>query len=126
MPGPEPKPKTKNRIKELAFDLVSLYAKRKTQPGFAFHPDTYLQRELEASFMYEDTPDQLKTTEDVKKDMEQPHPMDRLVCGDVGFGKTEIAIRAAFKAAVDGKQNGYPGANHYSCPSALQDFPGSP
>lgn len=98
------KAKTKSRIKELAFDLVSLYAKRKAQPGFAFHPDTYLQRELEASFMYEDTPDQLKTTEDVKKDMELPHPMDRLVCGDVGFGKTEIAIRAAFKAAVDGKQ----------------------
>ncbi|MEZ4826698.1 MAG: transcription-repair coupling factor [Bacteroidia bacterium] len=96
--------KTKSRIKELAYDLVSLYAKRKVQEGFAFHPDTYLQRELEASFMYEDTPDQLKTTEDVKKDMEQPHPMDRLVCGDVGFGKTEIAIRAAFKAAADGKQ----------------------
>lgn len=96
--------KTKSRIKELAYDLVSLYAKRKVQEGFAFQPDTYLQIELEASFMYEDTPDQLKATEDVKKDMELPHPMDRLVCGDVGFGKTEIAIRAAFKAATDGKQ----------------------
>ncbi|MDX2246457.1 MAG: transcription-repair coupling factor [Bacteroidia bacterium] len=98
------KAKTKSRIKELAYDLVSLYAKRKVQEGFAFNPDTYLQRELEASFMYEDTPDQVKTMEDVKQDMEKPHPMDRLVCGDVGFGKTEIAIRAAFKAAADGKQ----------------------
>ena len=98
------KAKTKKRIKELAFDLVSLYAKRKTMQGFAFSPDGYLQRELEASFMYEDTPDQVKTTEEVKKDMEQPHPMDRLICGDVGFGKTEIAIRAAFKSVVDGKQ----------------------
>ena len=98
------KAKTKSRLKELAFDLVSLYARRKTQPGFGFSKDTYLQRELEASFMFEDTPDQVKTTEEVKVDMEQPHPMDRLVCGDVGFGKTEIAIRAAFKAAIDGKQ----------------------
>ncbi|RMG74890.1 MAG: DEAD/DEAH box helicase, partial [Bacteroidetes bacterium] len=98
------KAKTKKRIKELAFDLVTLYAKRKAMHGFAFSPDGYMQRELEASFMYEDTPDQLKTTEEVKKDMEQPHPMDRLICGDVGFGKTEIAIRAAFKAVVDGKQ----------------------
>ncbi|MEM7367690.1 MAG: transcription-repair coupling factor [Bacteroidota bacterium] len=98
------KAKAKKRIKELAFNLVSLYAKRKASPGFPFEPDTYLQQELEASFMYEDTPDQVKTTEEVKRDMEKPHPMDRLVCGDVGFGKTEIAIRAAFKAAVDGKQ----------------------
>jgi len=98
------KTKTKARLKELAFDLVSVYAKRKSQPGFAFSPDTYLHQELEASFMYEDTPDQLKTTEEVKADMEKPHPMDRLICGDVGFGKTEIAVRAAFKAAVDGKQ----------------------
>lgn len=98
------KAKTKKRIKELAFDLVSLYAKRKAMPGFAYSKDTYIQQELEASFMYEDTPDQVKTTEDVKVDMEAPHPMDRLVCGDVGFGKTEIAIRAACKAAVDGKQ----------------------
>ena len=98
------KAKTKSRIKELAFDMVSLYAKRKVQPGFAFSPDGYMQNELEASFMFEDTPDQVKTTEEVKKDMQKPNPMDRLVCGDVGFGKTEIAIRAAFKAAIDGKQ----------------------
>ncbi|MFN5149025.1 MAG: transcription-repair coupling factor [Flavobacteriia bacterium] len=98
------KNKTKKKIKELAFDLIQLYAKRKSQPGFAFQEDTYLQNELEASFMYEDTPDQLKATEAIKKDMESPTPMDRLVCGDVGFGKTEVAIRAAFKAATDGKQ----------------------
>lgn len=98
------KAKAKKRIKELAFNLVSLYAKRKVSPGFPFAADTYMQQELEASFMFEDTPDQVKTTEEVKRDMEKPHPMDRLVCGDVGFGKTEIAIRAAFKAAVDGKQ----------------------
>ncbi|MEM6265031.1 MAG: transcription-repair coupling factor [Bacteroidota bacterium] len=98
------KAKAKKRIKELAFDLVDLYARRKATKGFAFDPDGYLQRELEASFMYEDTPDQLKTTEEVKGDMEKITPMDRLVCGDVGFGKTEIAIRAAFKAAVSGKQ----------------------
>lgn len=98
------KQKTKKRIKELAFDLIQLYAKRKTQPGFAFTPDTYLQNELEASFMYEDTPDQLKATQAVKEDMEKPMPMDRLVCGDVGFGKTEVAIRAAFKAVADSKQ----------------------
>lgn len=98
------KQKTKKRIKELAFDLIQLYAKRKSQPGFAFMPDTYLQNELEASFMYEDTPDQLKATQAVKEDMEKQMPMDRLVCGDVGFGKTEIAIRAAFKAVTDSKQ----------------------
>ncbi len=98
------KQKTKNRVKTIAYDLIQLYAKRKVKEGFAFSPDTYLQNELEASFMYEDTPDQLKATIAVKADMEKPHPMDRLVCGDVGFGKTEIAIRAAFKAAVDGKQ----------------------
>ena len=98
------KAKTKKRIKELAFDLIKLYAKRKAEKGFAFHPDTYLQHELEASFIYEDTPDQNKATRDVKTDMEKPWPMDRLVCGDVGFGKTEVAIRAAFKAATDGKQ----------------------
>jgi transcription-repair coupling factor (superfamily II helicase) len=98
------KQKTKRRIKELAFDLVKIYAERKSREGFAFHPDTYLQNELEASFIYEDTPDQVKATRDVKKDMESPHPMDRLVCGDVGFGKTEIAIRAAFKAVSDSKQ----------------------
>jgi len=98
------KNKTKKKIKEVAFDLIQLYAKRKAQPGFAYSPDTYLQNELEASFIYEDTPDQLKATEAVKADMEKDTPMDRLICGDVGFGKTEVAIRAAFKAATDGKQ----------------------
>ena len=98
------KNKTKKKIKELAFDLIQLYAKRKSQPGFAFAPDNYLQNELIASFMYEDTPDQNKATLDVMKDMESDTPMDRLVCGDVGFGKTEVAIRAAFKAVCDSKQ----------------------
>ena len=98
------KEKTKTRVKEIAFDLIKLYAQRKAQQGFQHAPDTYLQTELEASFIYEDTPDQSKATADVKKDMESASPMDRLVCGDVGFGKTEIAIRAAFKTAVDGKQ----------------------
>lgn len=98
------KTKTKNRIKQLAFNLVDLYAKRKATPGFAFKPDDYMQQELEASFMYEDTPDQNRTTSEVKDDMEKSMPMDRLVCGDVGFGKTEIAVRAAFKSAVNGKQ----------------------
>src|SRR6478735_7283387 len=91
------KEKTKTRVKEIAFDLIKLYAQRKAQKGFAHTPDNYMQTELEASFIYEDTPDQSKATADVKKDMESPSPMDRLVCGDVGFGKTEIAIRAAFK-----------------------------
>jgi len=98
------KNKTKKKVKEIAFDLIQLYAKRKAEQGFAFAPDNYLQNELEASFIYEDTPDQEKSTQDVKKDMEAEWPMDRLVCGDVGFGKTEIAIRAAFKAVNDGKQ----------------------
>jgi transcription-repair coupling factor (superfamily II helicase) len=98
------KNKTKTKIKELAFDLIQLYAKRKSQPGFQFSPDTYLQNELEVSFMYEDTPDQSKATLAVKEDMEKPVPMDRLICGDVGFGKTEVAIRAAFKAVADSKQ----------------------
>lgn len=98
------KQKTKKKVKDIAKELIALYAKRKTQKGFAFTHDTYLQNELEASFIYEDTPDQVKATRDVKKDMEEPFPMDRLVCGDVGFGKTEIAVRAAFKAATDGKQ----------------------
>jgi transcription-repair coupling factor (superfamily II helicase) len=98
------KRKTKTKIKEIAFDLIQLYAKRKAAIGFQFSPDTYLQNELEASFIYEDTPDQYKATQDVKLDMEKPHPMDRLVCGDVGFGKTEVAIRAAFKAVTDSKQ----------------------
>ncbi|MES2380286.1 MAG: transcription-repair coupling factor [Bacteroidota bacterium] len=95
---------TKKKVKDIARDLIQLYAKRKAQSGFQFSEDTYLQVELEASFMYEDTPDQAKATADVKKDMESPHPMDRLVCGDVGFGKTEIAMRAAFKAVSDSKQ----------------------
>ena len=98
------KQKTKAKVKQIAFDLIRLYAQRKTAKGFAFTPDSYLQNELEASFIYEDTPDQEKATLDVKKDMENDTVMDRLVCGDVGFGKTEIAIRAAFKAATDGKQ----------------------
>lgn len=95
---------TKKKVKDIARDLIKLYALRKAQTGNAFSPDTYLQKELEASFIYEDTPDQEKATNDVKRDMESPHPMDRLVCGDVGFGKTEIAIRAAFKAVADSKQ----------------------
>ena len=98
------KNKTKKKVKEIAYDLIKLYAERKMKKGFAYHPDTYLQTELESSFIYEDTPDQEKATAAVKADMEKPYPMDRLVCGDVGFGKTEVAIRAAFKAATDGKQ----------------------
>ena len=98
------KQQTKNQVKDIARDLIVLYAKRRATQGFAFPPDTYLQHELEASFIYEDTPDQLKATQAVKQDMEQPCPMDRLVCGDVGFGKTEVAIRAAFKAVAGGKQ----------------------
>ncbi len=98
------KEKTKAKVKEIAFDLIKLYAQRKAQQGFSHTPDNYMQTELEASFIYEDTPDQSKATADVKKDMENPSPMDRLVCGDVGFGKTEIAVRAAFKTVVDGKQ----------------------
>lgn len=98
------KQKTKKRVKEIAFNLIELYAKRRTLKGFAFDPDSYLQAELESSFIYEDTPDQSTATEDVKKDMENERPMDRLVCGDVGFGKTEVAIRAAFKAVDNGKQ----------------------
>jgi len=98
------KSKTKQRVKDIAKDLIKLYAERKSVEGFQFAPDTYLQHELEASFIYEDTPDQLKATVDVKNDLEQSYPMDRLVCGDVGFGKTEIAIRAAFKAVTDSKQ----------------------
>ena len=98
------KEKTKTKVKEIAFDLIKLYAERKAQQGFQHSPDNYLQTELEASFIYEDTPDQSKATADVKKDMESTAPMDRLVCGDVGFGKTEVAVRAAFKTIVDGKQ----------------------
>ncbi len=98
------KERTKSKLKDIARDLIKLYAARKDEKGFAFSPDSYLQQELEASFIYEDTPDQLTATQAVKTDMESPRPMDRLICGDVGFGKTEVAIRAAFKAATDGKQ----------------------
>jgi transcription-repair coupling factor (superfamily II helicase) len=98
------KQKTKTRVKKIAYDLIQLYAKRRTEKGFQYGPDTSMQHELEASFIYEDTPDQFSATEDVKADMEKEQPMDRLVCGDVGFGKTEIAIRAAFKAVDNGKQ----------------------
>ena len=91
-------------MKDIARDLIKLYAKRREEKGHAYPPDSFLQQELEASFIYEDTPDQLKSTAEVKQDMEQEQPMDRLICGDVGFGKTEIAIRAAFKAACDNKQ----------------------
>ena len=98
------KEKAKKRIKDIARDLIKLYAKRRHEKGFSFSPDSFMQHELEASFLYEDTPDQLKATQDLKHDMESSRPMDRLVCGDVGFGKTEVAVRAAFKAATDGKQ----------------------
>ena len=98
------KARTKEKLKDIARDLIKLYATRRQERGFAFSPDSFLQHELEASFLYEDTPDQLKATNDVKADMEQQRPMDRLVCGDVGFGKTEVAVRAAFKAACDSKQ----------------------
>jgi len=121
---------TKKKVKDIARDLIKLYALRKTQAGTAFSPDSYLQTELEASFIYEDTPDQLKATQDVKKDMEAPHPMDRLVCGDVGFGKTEIAVRAAFKAVAEGKQAAILvpttilALQHYKTfSSRLKDFP---
>ena len=98
------KDRTKSKIKDIARDLIKLYSQRKHEKGFQFSPDSYLQQELEASFFYEDTPDQLKATNDVKTDMESDRPMDRLICGDVGFGKTEVAMRAAFKAVTDGKQ----------------------
>lgn len=98
------KSKTKQRVKDIAKDLIKLYAERKAADGYAFAPDSYMQHELEASFIYEDTPDQVKATADVKRDLEKSYPMDRLVCGDVGFGKTEIAVRAAFKAVSDSKQ----------------------
>ena len=121
---------TKKKVKDIARDLIKLYAIRKAQTGNAFLPDTYLQTELEASFLYEDTPDQEKATADVKRDMESPHPMDRLVCGDVGFGKTEIAVRAAFKAVADSKQvailvpTTILALQHYKTfKSRLKDFP---
>tara|TARA_R110002050_G_scaffold297339_2_gene458609 strand:+ start:12766 stop:16110 length:3345 start_codon:yes stop_codon:yes gene_type:complete len=124
------KSKTKSKIKKIAYDLIQLYAKRKTVKGFQYLPDSYLQHELEASFLYEDTPDQESSTVDVKADMESETPMDRLVCGDVGFGKTEIAIRAAFKAAVNGKQTAVlvpttilAMQHHKSFTERLKDFP---
>ena len=98
------KERTKKKVKDIARDLIILYAKRKREQGFAFSPDSFMQQELEASFIYEDTPDQVRATAEVKADMESPRPMDRLICGDVGFGKTEVAIRAAFKAVADNKQ----------------------
>lgn len=124
------KKKTKKKVKEIAYDLIQLYAKRREAKGFAFAPDSYLQHELEASFLYEDTPDQFKATQDVKADMEKTMPMDRLVCGDVGFGKTEVAMRAAFKAATDGKQVAVlvpttilAFQHHKSFSARLKDFP---
>ena len=98
------KDRTKTKIKDIARDLIKLYSQRREEKGFQYSPDSFLQRELEASFIYEDTPDQSKATSDVKADMESARPMDRLVCGDVGFGKTEVAVRAAFKAVADNKQ----------------------
>jgi transcription-repair coupling factor (superfamily II helicase) len=98
------KERTKAKVKDIARDLILLYSKRKQETGFAYTPDSFMQHELEASFIYEDTPDQMKATAEVKADMESTRPMDRLICGDVGFGKTEVAIRAAFKAVSDNKQ----------------------
>ena len=124
------KTSAKSRIKDIAKDLIQLYAKRKASKGFAFSHDSYLQEELESSFMYEDTPDQETATIAVKRDMEDTSPMDRLICGDVGFGKTEIAIRAAFKAVTDGKQvavlvpTTILALQHYTTfSSRLKDFP---
>ena len=124
------KQKTKTRVKQIAYDLIQLYAKRKMQQGHAYNPDSHMQLELESSFMFEDTPDQSKATEDIKQDMESVQPMDRLVCGDVGFGKTEVAIRAAFKAVDNGKQvvvlvpTTILAFQHYRTFSArLKDFP---
>jgi transcription-repair coupling factor (superfamily II helicase) len=124
------KQKTKTRVKKIAFDLIKLYAKRRLEKGYQYNPDSYLQHELEASFMYEDTPDQSSVTEDVKRDMESQQPMDRLVCGDVGFGKTEVAIRAAFKAVDNGKQVAIlvpttilAFQHHKSFTERLKDFP---
>jgi transcription-repair coupling factor (superfamily II helicase) len=124
------KERTKKKVKDIARELIQLYARRRAEQGFSYSPDSYLQQELEASFIYEDTPDQTKATQEVKQDMESTLPMDRLVCGDVGFGKTEVAIRAAFKAATDGKQvavlvpTTVLAAQHYRTFSErLKDFP---
>jgi transcription-repair coupling factor (superfamily II helicase) len=126
------KEKTKSKVKDIARELIKLYAKRKAEKGFQFSPDSYMQQELEASFIYEDTPDQVKATADLKKDMESVLPMDRLVCGDVGFGKTEVAIRAAFKAITDSKQvavlvpTTVLALQHYNTfKDRLKDFPGT-
>ena len=113
------KKKTKQRVKDIAKDLIQLYAKRRAEKGFSFALDNYLQTELEASFIYEDTPDQVKATADVKKDMEAECPMDRLICGDVGFGKTEIAIRAAFKAVKRQQAGCSACSNHHTCFAAF-------
>jgi transcription-repair coupling factor (superfamily II helicase) len=104
MPGKTLKRRTKRKVKDIAGELIKLYAKRRASQGVAFPPDGYLQNELESSFMFEDTPDQFKATKDMKADMMKDYPMDRLICGDVGFGKTEVAVRGAFKAVVGGKQ----------------------
>ena len=124
------KERTKKRIKDIARDLIRLYSRRREEKGFAFSHDSFMQHELEAGFAYEDTPDQLKVTQEVKTDMESPRPMDRLVCGDVGFGKTEIAVRAALKAACDNKQvavlvpTTVLALQHYKTfASRLRDFP---
>ena len=124
------KEKTKNKVKDIARDLIKLYAARREEKGFAYSPDSYLQHELEASFVYEDTPDQLKAVQAVKTDMESARPMDRLICGDVGFGKTEIAVRAAFKAATDGKQTALlvpttvlASQHYHTFANRLKDFP---
>ena len=98
------KKRVKSSVQDIAEDLIKLYAERQARPGFAFSPDTDLQREFEASFPYKETEDQLRSIEEIKRDMEKPRPMDRLLCGDVGYGKTEVALRAAFKAIMDGKQ----------------------
>ncbi len=113
------KQKTKARVKHIAFNLIELYAKRRLQKGFQYDPDSYLQHELESSFIFEDTPDQSTATADVKADMESERPMDRLICGDVGFGKTEVAVRAAFKAVDNGKQVAHFSAYHNISISAL-------
>ena len=124
------KKRAKKKVQDIAKDLINLYAKRKSAPGFAYQPDSFLQAELESSFMFEDTPDQATATEDVKRDMQLHHPMDRLICGDVGFGKTEIAIRAAFKAVTEGKQIAVLGPttilamqHYHTFKNRLADFP---
>ena len=123
MLGQIPSEKLKRKLKNLPFDLIKLYAKRKSTEGIEFPEDSYLQNELEASFIYQDTPDQAKATQEVKEDMMKPYPMDRLICGDVGFGKTEIAVRAAFKAVVAGKQVAVLGSNNNSSLATCTNIP---